>query len=253
MLLGGGVGARVANGKTAPEPRAWHSAGMARLRVNIVFESGARIGPGKVKLLESIRDAGSIWAAARDMGMSYKPAWLLLDSISQAFTESVVTAAPDASGGGGATLTPFGAKCSNAIIASMIGRPLWLPTIWSRSRGGRGQTLRQGLKDALPPAGGAENHDCREDEIRCHHRWSRTRLRRRGCRRAPRHHGRALPVVPPAGRALFRARGAHLRAAPRPPVGRSPERGRCVASSIRLPTPRCSVRPTIHTPMITKR
>ena len=43
---------------------------MARLEVSIVFESGARIGPGKVELLESIRDTGSISAAARDMGMS---------------------------------------------------------------------------------------------------------------------------------------------------------------------------------------
>src|SRR6266568_5521532 len=74
--------------------RAWHTAGMARLRVSIVFESGARIGPGKAKLLESIRDTGSISAAARDMGMSYKRAWMLLDSINQAFTEPVVTAAP---------------------------------------------------------------------------------------------------------------------------------------------------------------
>src|SRR5271170_8409331 len=62
---------------------------MARLRISIVFESGARIGPGKAKLLESIRDTGSISAAARDMGMSYKRAWLLLDSINQAFTEPV--------------------------------------------------------------------------------------------------------------------------------------------------------------------
>jgi molybdate transport system regulatory protein len=82
---------------------------MARLRVSIVFESGARIGPGKAKLLESIRDTGSISAAAREMGMSYKRAWLLLDSINQAFTEPVVTAAPGGAGGGGATLTPFGA------------------------------------------------------------------------------------------------------------------------------------------------
>jgi molybdate transport system regulatory protein len=64
---------------------------MARVRVSIVFESGARIGPGKAKLLESIRDTGSISAAAREMGMSYKRAWLLLDSINQAFTEPVVT------------------------------------------------------------------------------------------------------------------------------------------------------------------
>src|SRR6516164_5459877 len=75
---------------------------MARVRVSIVFESGARIGPGKAKLLESIRDTGSISAAARDMGMSYKRAWVLLDSINRAFTEPVVTAAPGGAGGGGA-------------------------------------------------------------------------------------------------------------------------------------------------------
>jgi molybdate transport system regulatory protein len=97
-------------GKAALEPRAWHSAGMARLRVSIVFESGARIGPSKAKLLESVRDTGSISAAARDMGMSYKRAWVLLESINQAFTEPVVTAAPGGAGGGGAILTAFGAE-----------------------------------------------------------------------------------------------------------------------------------------------
>lgn len=84
--------------------------GMAWVRISIVFESGARIGPGKAKLLESIRNTGSISAAAREMGMSYKRAWLLLDSMNQAFTELVVTAAPGGAGGGGATLTTFGAE-----------------------------------------------------------------------------------------------------------------------------------------------
>jgi molybdate transport system regulatory protein len=45
---------------------------MPRVRISIVFESGARIGPGKARLLERIRDTGSISAAAREMGMSYK-------------------------------------------------------------------------------------------------------------------------------------------------------------------------------------
>src|SRR2546429_9767902 len=81
---------------------------MTRVRVSIVFESGARIGPGKAKLLESIRDTGSISAAARDMGMSYKRAWLLIDSINQAFETPVVTAAIGGLHGGGAQLTEFG-------------------------------------------------------------------------------------------------------------------------------------------------
>jgi molybdate transport system regulatory protein len=57
---------------------------MATLKLSIHFESGARIGSGKVALLESLRDTGSISAAARDMGMTYKRAWLLVDSINQA-------------------------------------------------------------------------------------------------------------------------------------------------------------------------
>ena len=83
---------------------------MPRLKISIVFESGARIGPGKAKLLESVRDTGSISAAARDMRMSYKRAWLLLDSMNQAFTEPVVVGAPGGARGGGAALTEFGAE-----------------------------------------------------------------------------------------------------------------------------------------------
>jgi molybdate transport system regulatory protein len=91
-------------------PRERYDLLMPRIKISIVFESGARIGPGKAKLLESIRNTGSISAAARDMGMPYKRAWLLLDSMNQVFTEPVITAAPGGAGGGGATLTPFGAE-----------------------------------------------------------------------------------------------------------------------------------------------
>jgi molybdate transport system regulatory protein len=83
---------------------------MATLRISIMFASGARLGPGKAALLESVRDTGSISAAARSMGMDYKRAWLLLDSLSSAFEEPVVAAAPGGARGGGAQLTPFGAE-----------------------------------------------------------------------------------------------------------------------------------------------
>ena len=81
---------------------------MSELRITIVFPSGARIGPGKAALLQSIKDTGSISAAARDMGMSYKRAWVLLESINQAFKKPVVRAATGGAGGGGAMLTTFG-------------------------------------------------------------------------------------------------------------------------------------------------
>jgi molybdate transport system regulatory protein len=81
---------------------------MARLKLTIVLDSGARIGPGKVAFLESIRDTGSIAAAARAMGMDYKRAWLLVDSLNRAFDRPAVTRVTGGTRGGSATLTPFG-------------------------------------------------------------------------------------------------------------------------------------------------
>jgi molybdate transport system regulatory protein len=95
-------GASVGRGRVGRLPR------MARLKLSIVLASGARFGPGKAALLESIRDTGSISAAARGMGMSYKRAWLLIDSINRAFEAPAVTAATGGHHGGGARLTDFG-------------------------------------------------------------------------------------------------------------------------------------------------
>jgi molybdate transport system regulatory protein len=81
---------------------------MARLRLTLVLESGARIGPGKAALLESVRATGSISAAARSMGMDYKRAWLLIDSLNRAFLTPVVERMTGGAGGGGAVLTAFG-------------------------------------------------------------------------------------------------------------------------------------------------
>ena len=60
---------------------------MTRARLGIVLESGARIGAGKVALLESLQASSSIQAAARVVEMTFKRAWLLLDSLNQAFIE----------------------------------------------------------------------------------------------------------------------------------------------------------------------
>ena len=80
------------------------------LYLNITFSSGARIGPGKATLLESVRDTGSISGAARAMGMDYKRAWLLLDTLDRAFDTPVVERKTGGPGGGGAALTAFGAE-----------------------------------------------------------------------------------------------------------------------------------------------
>ncbi len=80
-----------------------------RLRLRIVFDDGTMIGPGKADLLELIRDTGSISAAGRAMRMSYKRAWMLVDTMNATFQAPVVQSIRGGPQGGGASLTETGA------------------------------------------------------------------------------------------------------------------------------------------------
>jgi molybdate transport system regulatory protein len=66
------------------------------------------LGPGKAQLLELIRDTGSISAAGREMKMSYKRAWMLVDEMNAAFRDPLVESTRGGSGGGGARVTDAG-------------------------------------------------------------------------------------------------------------------------------------------------
>jgi molybdate transport system regulatory protein len=79
-----------------------------RIRFRIDFGRDAAIGPGKIALLEQIQGTGSLSQAARDLKMSYRRAWLLLDSLNSSFEERVVASSIGGRDGGGAKLTPFG-------------------------------------------------------------------------------------------------------------------------------------------------
>jgi molybdate transport system regulatory protein len=68
------------------------------------------IGPGKADLLEGVRDTGSIAAAGRRLGMSYRRAWYLIETMNRCFTAPLVEAARGGAHGGGARLTPLGAE-----------------------------------------------------------------------------------------------------------------------------------------------
>jgi len=68
------------------------------------------MGPGKAELVERIADTGSISAAARAMGMSYRRAWQLVEALNKDFRERVVTTAAGGARGGGARVTPFGER-----------------------------------------------------------------------------------------------------------------------------------------------
>lgn len=82
---------------------------MTALKLRILFD-GAMIGPGKARLLEEIRATGSIAAAGRQMGMSYKRAWMLVEDLNAAFASPLVISTRGGPGGGGAQLTPAGEK-----------------------------------------------------------------------------------------------------------------------------------------------
>jgi molybdate transport system regulatory protein len=79
-----------------------------RLSIRIDLTNGERIGPGKIALLEAIKSAGSISAAARQLGMSYRRAWLLVEEINESLRAPAVAAATGGKQGGGAAVTPVG-------------------------------------------------------------------------------------------------------------------------------------------------
>ena len=79
------------------------------LSLRIDFGPDRRIGPGKIALLEKIAALGSISAAARDLGMSYKRAWDLVEALSQIIGTPVLSTQSGGKRGGGAALTNAGA------------------------------------------------------------------------------------------------------------------------------------------------
>jgi molybdate transport system regulatory protein len=82
----------------------------ARLTLRVDLDEDRAVGPGKIRLLEAIRDTGSITKAGLALGMSYRRAWLLVDDLNNCFREPVVAAQVGGSHGGGAALTPFGTR-----------------------------------------------------------------------------------------------------------------------------------------------
>ncbi|MEZ5666165.1 MAG: LysR family transcriptional regulator [Alphaproteobacteria bacterium] len=84
---------------------------MASVSLRIDLDPGGpdgRIGPGKIALMKAIGQTGSISAAARQLGMSYRRAWLLVDALNRLFGGALVETREGGSGGGGCALTPLG-------------------------------------------------------------------------------------------------------------------------------------------------
>jgi molybdate transport system regulatory protein len=80
------------------------------LSIRIDLPTGGRIGPGKIALLEAIQSTGSISAAARSIGMSYRRAWLLVEEINETLYKPAVKAETGGARGGGAVVTSVGER-----------------------------------------------------------------------------------------------------------------------------------------------
>ena len=92
----------------------------AAIKIRISHGRATAMGPGKADLLDAIHATGSISAAARRMGMSYRRAWELVDAMNQCFQQPLVNTASGGSHGGGTQVTEYGfhlLNCYRAIEA----------------------------------------------------------------------------------------------------------------------------------------
>ena len=80
------------------------------LRLRIMRDDVPAMGPGKARLIELVEEHGSISAAARELNMSYRRAWLLIDAVNASFKKPLVVTEVGGKKGGGAAVTEHGKK-----------------------------------------------------------------------------------------------------------------------------------------------
>ncbi len=115
-----------------------------KLKAQILCGDEIAMGPGKAALLDAIASTGSISAAGRLLGMSYRRTWLLVDAMNRCWAEPLVTTATGGTKGGGARVTPFGDAIRGeygALVAAM-----------DRLAGERRDLLARLRETPLPPA-----------------------------------------------------------------------------------------------------
>jgi molybdate transport system regulatory protein len=84
------------------------SSGSLKAQLRLMAGDDIALGPGKADLLQAIHDHGSITAAGKQLGMSYRRAWLLVDTMNRCFSAPLVESAVGGQGGGGAHLSELG-------------------------------------------------------------------------------------------------------------------------------------------------
>jgi len=86
------------------------SSAVLRAQLRIMLCDEIAFGPGKADLLDAVRETGSISAAGKKMGMSYRRAWLLVDAMNRCFQQPLVETAKGGANGGGTQLTELGTQ-----------------------------------------------------------------------------------------------------------------------------------------------
>ena len=86
-------------------------------RIRVIVNDQIALGPGKVDLLETIDNCGSISQAARELGLSYRRAWTLVNTMNKSFKSSLVEGSTGGKKGGGANLTPLGKRIARSYRA----------------------------------------------------------------------------------------------------------------------------------------
>ena len=94
--------------KTRSQPAAGGARPVARFRMRVTVGEVIAIGPGKIALLEAIARTGSLTAAAKELDMSYRRAWMLLDELNGSLRQPAVESAKGGQFGGGSALTEVG-------------------------------------------------------------------------------------------------------------------------------------------------
>lgn len=104
--------------------------GALKIKLQVFCGDEIAMGPGKADLLDAIGREGSISAAARAMGMSYRRAWLLVDAMNRCWREPMVATMPGGAGKGGARITPFGQTVLDRYRAMQASAGALTETVW---------------------------------------------------------------------------------------------------------------------------
>jgi molybdate transport system regulatory protein len=92
-------------------------------RIWIEVENKVLLGEGRVRLLKAIDEFGSLSKASKQLNISYKKAWKLIDAVNKSAKEPVTTSCVGGVGGGGVSLTPYGRKLVDAF--ETLNRNCW--------------------------------------------------------------------------------------------------------------------------------